>query len=77
MPRLLLHTRNGDNLVWDEEGSQYASLEEARDEAVIAAREVLAERMRLGKPMGDGRFEITDETGALVLMLPFRAALVN
>lgn len=38
MPRFYFHIRHGDAVKQDPEGSELASIEEARQEAVLAAR---------------------------------------
>jgi hypothetical protein len=40
---------------------------EARHEATLAARELLAEHIRNGSTPGSGQYEITDEAGRVVV----------
>ncbi|HEX2147827.1 MAG TPA: hypothetical protein VHG11_09280 [Pseudorhizobium sp.] len=70
------HIRRGDELRRDLEGTDLPSVEEAHEEAVVAAREMLAQRLLRGEPIDDDQFEITDEAGAVVDTLPFRSVLM-
>lgn len=76
MPRFHMNIRKGDAFLEDREGEEFASLSEARTEAVQSARELMAARMAAGKmPDGDTRFEITDDSGKTVLVMPFEEAI--
>ncbi len=74
MPRF--HFRDGDSLVGDLEGAEFPGLDAARADAVAASREILAERIEAGLPLGGLRFEIHDEAGRLVATVPIRDAAV-
>ena len=76
MPRFFTHIRTEARLITDDEGADLDDLNAARRYAVAAAREMLAERVRTGKPMGRDVFEVTAEAGAVVLVMPFAEALV-
>ena len=75
MPKFYFHIRHGDVVKQDPEGSELASIEEARQEAVLAARELLAERLLRGQPVNDDVFEIADEGGIVVDTVAFRSVL--
>jgi hypothetical protein len=76
MPRFHMHIRKGDELLEDWEGENFPSLSEARTEAVRSARELMAARLAAGKmPDGHNRFEIADESGKTVLVMPFADAI--
>jgi hypothetical protein len=76
MPRFHMNIRKGDDLLKDWEGEEFPSLSEARTEAVQSARELMAARMAAGKmPDGHHRFEIADESGKTVLVMPFEDAI--
>jgi hypothetical protein len=76
MPRFYLHVRKSDILVEDFAGGDFLTAEAARDEAIVAAREIMGEQIRRGElPEPDNRFEITDSDGHLVLTVSFREAL--
>jgi hypothetical protein len=71
-----MNIRQGDELLEDWEGQEFPSLSEARTEAVLSARELMAARIAAGKmPDGHTKFEIADESGKTVLVMPFRAAI--
>ncbi|NNH68273.1 DUF6894 family protein, partial [Rhizobium laguerreae] len=44
-------------------------------EATAAAREIVAERIRMGNPVDGDVFEIMTEDGTLVATVPFRSAV--
>ena len=77
MPRYFFHIRNEAEFIEDPEGAELPSLDHARQEAVLAAREILAERLLKGQPIGGDVFEITDESGSLVENVPFRSLLIK
>jgi hypothetical protein len=61
-------------IVADQEGVELDSIDDARQEAVLSARELLAEALRGGVLLIDYRFEIHDEVG-VVLTFPFRKSI--
>ena len=76
VPRFHLNIRKGDELLEDWEGEDFPSLSEARTEAVQSARELMPARMAAGKmPDGHTRFEIADDSGKTVLVMPFEEAI--
>jgi hypothetical protein len=76
MPRFFFDYR-GDHgrLERDEEGVEFASLELAHKDASHAARDMHADARRGGDSLADHSFEIRDESGATLLVLPFSEAL--
>jgi hypothetical protein len=74
MPRFHMNIRHGDELVEDEEGSEFPSLTEAQREAVKSARELMAARVASGQRPNHSSFEITDTSGRVVLVMPFQEA---
>lgn len=75
MPRYYFHMRDGSQLLPDNEGSELYDLNAAKTEALAAAADILVARIQAGRPLGDAVFEIADETGAVVMSIPLRAAL--
>ncbi|RWY79935.1 hypothetical protein EHI44_30545 [Rhizobium leguminosarum] len=57
----------------DLEGIDLASPQRARKEAVAAAREIVAERIRRGDQADGATFEMMTEEGPLVATVPFRS----
>jgi hypothetical protein len=49
MSRFFLHVREGEKLLEDGEGQEFVSLDEARTEAVLSARELMAAHMVAGR----------------------------
>ena len=75
MPRFYLNIRQDDNLIEDPEGHEFPSLVDARAEAVLSAREIMAARVLAGKRPNHGRFEITDHSGKLISVMWFEEAI--
>jgi hypothetical protein len=76
LPRFHMNIRKGDELLEDWEGEEFSSLLEARAEAVQSARELMSAAMAAGKiPDGRTKFEIADESGKTVLIVPFEEAM--
>jgi hypothetical protein len=77
MPRFFLHIREGEKVLEDSEGQEFLSLDEARTEAVLSARELMAARMVAGRRTDHSKFEIVDASGHTVLIFPFEQALIE
>ena len=75
MPRYFLHIRDGSQLLPDDEGSELHDLDAAKTEALAAAADILAARIKAGRSLGYSIFEIAEATGAVVMSVPFRVAL--
>jgi len=75
MPRFYFHIRDHDGLRKDPEGAEYASLEQARDEAVRSARELLGQRVARGDVVDGDAFELTNEDGTVVDTVKFKDLL--
>ncbi|WP_405047737.1 DUF6894 family protein [Rhizobium lentis] len=69
--KVLLHLRRGEELDLDTEGLEFASAAETYDQAVEAAREMLAEGILAKRPIDADCFEIALEDGATVALVPF------
>ena len=69
MGRFYFHVRAGDGLTRDEDNAT------ARHEAILAAREILAEAIKDGKPNVADAFVIMDEAGRTVDIVPLAAVL--
>jgi hypothetical protein len=74
MPRYFFHIKDGDELTADYEGGDYSDLEEARHEAIEAAREIMSWAVRDGKRPNGQTFVISDEAGIIRLEFPFKDA---
>lgn len=75
MSRYFLNIRDGSDLIEDLEGSILPDIDAACREAMAAARDILAEKVRTGKVVNGQFFEITDETGTVQARVPFKDAL--
>ena len=75
MPRYYLHIREGESVVLDREGADFASLELALEEAVTSAWEIIAEAVRRSKAPDGQVFEITTEEGEVVRSMPFSSTI--
>ncbi len=61
--------------VTDLDGTELASLEEARAEAILDAREQMSDAIRDGRDVSSRSIEICNEAGDIVSVLPFREAI--
>jgi hypothetical protein len=78
MPFFNLNIRKLHELVEDVEGDDFLDLAAARSEAIVAAREIMSDGVRRGnRPDDRNRFEITDQAGRIVLVMPFAEAFVD
>lgn len=76
MPLFFLHIRSGSDVLHDPEGSHLPDLAAARAEAILCARELMSQGVLDGGRLGIERlFEIADEGGRTLLMVPFREAV--
>jgi hypothetical protein len=75
--RFFLSIREQDGtLSVDSEGSEHRGLSGAREEALKAAREMIAERVKREGSCEDARiFEIRDASGVVLLRVPFQSAV--
>ena len=80
MGRFYFHLRAGDELTSDDEGMDLPDLSAAKREAMLSARELLAEAIKSGKQTVPEAFVIADDEGraldtislAAVLPAPFK-----
>lgn len=75
MPRYYFNIRKGNHLERDPEGEELRSYEMAVEEAEKAARELLAAKVANGEVVDGDRFEITNEKGEVLGVIPFRSVL--
>jgi hypothetical protein len=77
MPRFFFHYRDPDDeLTEDRLGSQLRDLAAAEAEGHLLAREIIEEELAQGGPvLGTRSLEIADETGEIVLLMPFWASV--
>lgn len=73
--RYHFHIQLGPRVILDAEGSELPSDVSARNEAIAAAREIMASRLRDGQALGLDVFRIHDASGQLVMEVPFREAI--
>jgi hypothetical protein len=75
MPLYYFNHQTDNQLLTDDEGEEFKNLELVREEAVRAARELIAEAARAGRDARHDSFEVTNDDGATVLRLKFADAL--
>ena len=73
--RYYFHLRNPEELILDEEGSEYSDIEAAREEARASVRELAIEDIRNGKSPRGWRVQISDPDGALLDTVKFEVAM--
>jgi uncharacterized protein YnzC (UPF0291/DUF896 family) len=74
MPRFYFHLKNG-GTVCDEDGMTFDTVEEARQEALRSAREIMADEVKQGSLTLVDRIEIVDDGGNPVTVVTFADAL--
>lgn len=76
MSRFYLHQQIANGLIEDPDGTEAVDLTAAKQEAMLAARQLLANAILAGvAPLGTA-FQIADETGQMLLKVPFHDALL-
>ncbi|MDH4442691.1 MAG: hypothetical protein QE284_20185 [Rhizobium sp.] len=75
MPRYFFHVREHGVLSHDPNGMDMDTDNMAYEEAVKAAREMLSEKVRKGIPIDGQVFEITNASGEVIHILPFKSVL--
>ena len=74
MSRYFFHIKDGAELIQDPEGSELATMADARCQAMKSARELWADAIKSGKPLGADAVVIADEHGGLTFV-PMAEAL--
>jgi hypothetical protein len=75
MTRFYFHLRSGDVLTLDDEGAEFADYAAALREMTLAARELLANAIRTGKPHRVDAFVIADGSGRELGSMPLARLL--
>ena len=75
MSRFYFHVRSGENIMSDDEGTECADVNAAREEALATARDVLADAIRSSKNETPDCFIIADANGRELMTVPFNEAL--
>lgn len=73
MTRYYFHIRKGTELIHDPEGIDFVDTKAAFQEAINAAREIVAERILKGEPFDGEGFEVVDHQGNPAFTLTFRS----
>lgn len=73
--RYYFNIRDGEKMEPDLEGSEFESLELAIEDAQMAAREIMAERVLAGYEPDGQSFDIVNQDGHVLANVPFRSAL--
>lgn len=77
MTQYFFHIRDGGVLIEDPDGGNFQSIEEARSEAILSARDLLADRLRSGGILDGQTIEITTSNGFVVAVVPLKDAINN
>jgi len=75
MARYFVHQRSPTVFIEDQEGEEQPDLESAVREAVLAAREIMSERVLDGRIPDRSQFEISDACGVIQAVVPFAETL--
>jgi hypothetical protein len=75
MPRYFLDIVNGDTIE-DPDGAEFGDIAEAREEAVLSARDLIGQDIKEGRPLGlTRRIDIRDDNGQVVDSVIFSEAI--
>jgi hypothetical protein len=82
MPRYFFHIRNNHQRLEDTEGTELADREAAHHEAVNSAIDLICDRLKggwfqSGRKISGSSIEVTDESGASLLIFPFADVLTR
>jgi len=77
MGRFYFHLQVGDQIVPDDEGKELPDLSAAEHEAILTARELVAEAIKSGRPEVPEAFVIADEEGRALALVPFRTVFAE
>jgi hypothetical protein len=72
MPRYHLNFRKADQFVLDQNGEELPDLKAARKEALLSAKDILAEMIRSGERVADARIEISDDRNQVLEVVSVR-----
>jgi hypothetical protein len=75
MTHYFFHICSRTERIEDREGADFDTLDAALTEALLAAREILAEDLRKGTVDETRVFEIVNERGELMARVPFKDAI--
>ncbi|OAE40687.1 DUF6894 family protein [Agrobacterium tumefaciens] len=75
MPRYYFHVRDAEGLSVDFEGAEFASDEQACNEAKQAAKELLAERILRDELLDGAQIEVFRADGVLVARIPLMSVM--
>ncbi len=76
MPLFFLHLRDRDDVFRDPDGTLVRDLDAAHGEALTSARSLMSQAIMVDGHSGvHRRFEIADETGQTILVVPFHEAV--
>lgn len=71
MPRYYLNVENGFGFVEDEEGQEFAGLEDAKAAAIEGARSLMSTEVMEGKIDLRGRIDVVEEDGGVAMSIAF------
>jgi hypothetical protein len=71
MSKFFLHQVFANHRIPDPDGYEFQTLNDARSEALAAAREITGGSLRAGKGLVSIDFEIVDEAGNILSVVPF------
>ncbi len=75
MSRFYFHLDECGAICADEEGFELADIDAARVQAIAAARDIMCDEVSRGRLCLSCRIDVADESGAIVLVVPFKEAV--
>lgn len=78
MPRFFFNLRSAGETIVDSEGQTFRSIASAKEEALQAARDLIADTIKAGRIVDRARvFEVSNASGEVVLTVPFADAIAE
>ena len=75
MPRYYFKIRKNDRVIEDQNGADLPGVKAAYEEATVAAREILAGKVRRGEVVDGDQFEVADDLEKHLFTLPLKSVL--
>ena len=75
MARYFFHIRENGTYDKDDEGIELPGIEAVKNQLHMAVRKLVMQMVRHGEPVVGLSFEVADEKGNIVLVVPFKSVL--
>jgi hypothetical protein len=75
MPLYFFHLRDGEDVLLDDDGREFADLQAVAKAALVEARAIIAEEARGGRILLDKYIDVEDASGVVIHRLSFADAV--